>query len=639
MARAHDALAALDNSADVTVTDAEGTIVYVNDRFCKLSRYSRDEILGQNHRLLNSGYHPKAFFKDLWDTVLAGKVWQGDICNRAKDGSTFWVTTTITPMLDAAGAPRRFVVIRHDITKLKEVEQALRESEDNQRLAVEIGDIGMWFHDMPSDRLTWSPITRRQFGFGPLEEVTFPRFVAAIHPGDRERVLAEIASGIKARRPWTIEYRFTRRDGSARWLAVTGKGFYDGKGRCVRTVGVTRDITEKITVQEELAQAEVRFRHLQKMEGIGRLAGGIAHDFNNILTTIGGYCDFLLASLPGGDARREDAAEIQKAVRHATELTRRLLAFGRRQNLSVQTLDLNELASGFARMFRRLMPENITLRFKAARGPCLVAADPDQVEQVLMNLCLNARDAMPQGGLLTIETATAFLGAEYTRTHPEIEAGRHAVISVKDTGGGIDAGVKSRLFEPFVTTKEQGKGTGLGLATVYGIVRQSRGSIDVKSSRATGTEFNVYLPQATAASPESRRNAAESPRAAERPGEAASILLVEDDEAVRRLTCRVLRENGYAVEEACAGGKALDLFKRREGRFDLLLADIVMPGMGGDQLANRLSALKPGLKVILMSGYADQALLDRVRDQSHPFLQKPVSVQELLEKVRAVLGG
>ncbi len=390
---------------------------------------------------------------------------------------------------------------------------------------------------------------------------------------------------------------------------------------------IARDTTERDRLEQQLQQA-------QKMEAIGRLAGGVAHDFNNLLTVITGYGEVLLDRLLPGDATRDQVGEMKKAADRAASLTRQLLAFSRQQVVSPRPLDLNLVVSDLDKMLRRLIGEDVSLTSVPTSGLGLVKADPGQVEQVLMNLAVNARDAMPQGGKLTIETGNVDLDEDYCRLHLGTRPGRYVLLAVSDTGCGMTAEVKARIFEPFFTTKEVGKGTGLGLATVYGIVQQAGGHIEVYSEPGRGTTFKVYLPRVDvpAVCPEAGPGREENPRGTE------TVLVVEDEAIVRALTCHVLRESGYRVLEARHGRDALRLCEPHAGRIDLLVTDVVMPEMGGRELANRLAERVPGIQVLYLSGYTDDAVVRHgVLEAETAFLQKPFTGRALTRKVREVL--
>jgi len=451
---------------------------------------------------------------------------------------------------------------------------------------------------------------------------------AGLHPADRAAEVARWPTFLQDGR-LVSEYRFRHKDGTYRWVRDEKHLLRDAAGQPAEAVGSWSDVTER-------KQLEEQFRHSQKMEAIGRLAGGVAHDFNNLLTIITGYSEMGLAALRPGDPLREVVAQVLKASQRAASLTRQLLAFGRRQVLQPVTLDLNALLSDMEKMLRRLIGEDIELHVCPGAGLWRVKADPGMMEQVVMNLVVNARDAMPSGGKLTIETHNVNLGAAYAETHAEVVPGDDVLLAVTDTGHGMDAAVKAQIFEPFFTTKEAGKGTGLGLATVHGIVKQSGGRIEVYSEPSHGTTFKIYLP----------RDAGSAPARKSYPGVAQwrrgteTVLLVEDEEGVRALARTVLEMNGYSVLEASAGDQALLLVQQHAGPIHLLMTDVVMPRMSGPQLAERLARLRPTARVLYLSGYTDDAVVHHgILGPDTPFLQKPFGPEALARKVREVLDA
>jgi two-component system cell cycle sensor histidine kinase/response regulator CckA len=384
-------------------------------------------------------------------------------------------------------------------------------------------------------------------------------------------------------------------------------------------------------------QLEEHYRQAQKMEAVGQLAGGIAHDFNNLLTVINGYSELLLLRyLKADHPSRKYLEEIKRAGERAATLTGQLLAFSRKQILQLQIVDLNTVVAEMDKMFRRLISEDIDLDTRLAPDLAPIKADRGQVEQVLLNLVVNARDAMPQGGKLTFETANVRLDQDYADEHAEVTPGEYVLLAVSDTGIGMTEEIKARIFEPFFTTKEEGKGTGLGLATCFGIIKQSKGHIGVYSEPGLGTTFKIYLPCATETTePIAAREESETlPRGTE------TILLVEDGEAVRVLAAQLLREQGYTVLEAGNGEEALRLTEAQiEPEIHLLLTDVVMPQMGGKELADRLQAERPNLKVLFTSGYTDDAIVHHgVLEPGIAFLEKPFTASTLLRKVRQTLG-
>jgi PAS domain S-box-containing protein len=429
--------------------------------------------------------------------------------------------------------------------------------------------------------------------------------------------------------------RFTRRDGASIPVRCTCAPVYE-KDVIVGAVVSFRDVSEVKQAEEALRRSEEQFRHVQKMEAIGRLAGGVAHDFNNLLTIISGYSDLLLCNILGpNDPAREGVDEIRKAADRAAALTRQLLAFSRREVLTPRILDLNAIISDMEKMLRRLIGADVRLSLGLAKDLGTVKADPGQIEQVLLNLAVNARDAMPQGGNLLIETANVTLDETNVRVHSEVIPGPFVVLKVTDTGCGMDKATQARIFEPFFTTKGAGKGTGLGLATVYGIVKQAGGSIEVSSEVGRGTSFEVFFPRVDETPPVAPSS---SSKKANFKGGKETLLVVEDDAAVRSLTRTVLSAHSYSVIEAADADDALRWVAENDHPIDLLLTDVVMPGMSGRVLAQHLELLRPGIKVMYMSGYTDDAVVRHglMREEIN-FLQKPFSPETLASKVRAVL--
>ncbi|TAL11840.1 MAG: PAS domain S-box protein [Nitrospirae bacterium] len=425
------------------------------------------------------------------------------------------------------------------------------------------------------------------------------------------------------------------KDGSQRPIDDSGAPIRNARGDVIGVILVFRDISETKQREKELQYTEEQLRQSQKMEAVGKLAGGIAHDFNNLLTAITGYSDLLLGHVPPDSLARRNVEEIRKAALRAGSLTHQLLAFSRRQVLAPKVLDLNAVVTNLEPLLRRLIGEDIEL--SSAPSPILgrVLADPGQIEQIILNLVVNARDAMPRGGRLTIETANVELDEAYASQHVTVQPGRYVMLAVSDTGVGMDAATQLRIFEPFFTTKEPGKGTGLGLSTVYGIVKQSGGYIWVYSEPRRGATFKIYLPRSEG-TPEVLEPVVAPAKAFV---STETILLVEDDEAVRELVRGILEEKGYAVLVACRSEEAFKLNGQHEGPIHLLLSDVVMPTMSGPELAERLKSSRPRMKVLYMSGYTDDAVVRLgVLTEGTPFLQKPFTPNALLHKVHEVLG-
>jgi two-component system, cell cycle sensor histidine kinase and response regulator CckA len=418
-------------------------------------------------------------------------------------------------------------------------------------------------------------------------------------------------------------------DGSTVWLETSKIPLHDGEGRVVGVLGVWQDITARRRLEEQLRQSA-------KMEAVGQLAGGVAHDFNNILTIINGYSDLLLGHFVDDDPRRDLVSKIQKAGVRATRLTRQLLAFSRKSVLAPVVLNLNDIVADLGRLLAPLIGEDIHLRVRSAADLWRVKVDPGEMEQVVMNLAINARDAMRHGGDLTIETSNVVLDGTFAITHGDLRPGEYVMLSVSDTGCGMDAKTRERIFEPFFTTKGSDKGTGLGLAMVYGMVKQSGGYIDVYTELDHGSTFKIYLPHHREGT--ALRKSEQGCRAAPRGTE--TILLTEDEEGVRTLTRQILERCGYTVLEACQGQDALAICKTHSERIHLLITDVVMPNMSGPQLAERILLDRPGMKVLYLSGYTDDAVVRHgVLKGQAPFLQKPFSADTLSQKVRETLDS
>jgi PAS domain S-box-containing protein len=487
--------------------------------------------------------------------------------------------------------------------------------------------------DANGRRLYNSPAYQKVLGYSP-EELRATSGFEQIHPDDRQRVMEGAEEARRTGLGRRAEYRILHKDGTWRILESTASVVRNVEGKTENLVIVNRDITDRKQAEEALRQSEEQLRQAQKMEAVGRLSGGIAHDFSNLLGVIIGYSEILQERLPQGDPLRKSVEEIKKAGQRATTLTRQLLAFSRQQVLEPKVLDLNAVVADVDKMLRRLIGEDIEL--STALDPALgrVKADQGHIEQVIMNLIVNARDAMPEGGELTIETANVELDETFTRHSPYVQPGPYVLLAMSDTGIGMDAETQAHIFEPFFTTKELGKGTGLGLATVYGVVKQSGGYIWVYSELGKGTTFKVYLPRVEQVVQPARPDT----RSAKSSQGWETVLLVEDEESLRTLTRDLLVETGYNVLEANSGSQALEIAQRHPGPIHLLLTDVVMLGMSGPALAEKLGGPRPEMRVLYMSGYTDRALGQRgILDPGTFLLQKPYTRDSLTRKVREVL--
>ena len=545
----------------------------------------------------------------------------------ARNGRVIETLIRTVAEVDAAGRPSGARVTFLDVTDRKRAEQALRESESRTRalfdaipdLVIRIGKDGTCGEMKPPR--DFKPLLSAEKAIGKTVFDVVPREIAEAALRARERA-------VKTGETQVVEYELME-NGSRRYYEARLVPDEDGD-----VLAIVRDVTDKKELEAQLWQS-------QKMEAVGTLAGGIAHDFNNLLTVIGGYSELIMMELAPDDSKRADVAEIKKSADRAGDLTRQLLAFSRRQVLQPRLLDLNQVVEDLTKLLRRLIVENIELKTSLDLSLGRVKADPAQIEQILVNLAVNARDAMPAGGTLTIETGNVDLDERYIKDHPRVEAGRYAMLAVSDTGHGIPKDIQTRIFEPFFTTKPPGSGTGLGLSTVYGIVKQSGGYIWVYSESGLGTSFKIYLPLVGAAESaiferEERSGETLQRLSSEHP---ETILLVEDDEMVRILARRLLGEQGYHVIEARDGAEASSLCQNHPGPIHLMLSDVVLPGQSGPQTADELRCSRPDMKLLYMSGYTENRAVRDMLASDVPFLQKPFSAGGLVRKVREVLDG
>lgn len=515
----------------------------------------------------------------------------------------------------------------------KQVQEKLQESEKHYRNLVENLQEGLLIADPYEDITFANPAFCKTFGYS-REEIIGINLSELVPREEFQKMLRETdkrEKGISSQ----YDSMMKCKDGELRKIMVSATPWLDEKDEFLGTIGLILDVTEQKRTEEEKEKLQAQLSQAQKMEAIGRLAGGIAHDFNNLLTAIMGYNDLLLSNLRDNEPLRKDAIEIKKATRQAASLTHQLLAFSRTEPIKPKVLDLNALTANMENMLHRLIGEDIELFTILKPDLGRVEADQGQIEQVIMNLGVNARDAMPEGGRITIKTENVTLNKESLPAIPEAKAGKFVCLSVTDTGVGMDEDTLDLIFEPFFTTKGPKEGTGLGLSTAYGIVKKHKGWINVYSEPGQGSTFKVYLP-ALALKPEDETIEVISLQELQGSGE--RILLVEDEKTIRKFATKALRKNGYVVFEAGDAEEALDIFKGEEGRLDLIFTDVVMPGKTGIQLADQLLSLKPELRVLLSSGYTDEkSLLSIIRDRDFQFLQKPYPLDELLKNVKKVI--
>ncbi|HRY48283.1 MAG TPA: PAS domain S-box protein [Candidatus Paceibacterota bacterium] len=729
---------AVEQTADhLFITDREGVIEYVNPAFERLTGYSLSEAVGQTPRILKSGYHSRAFFQELWDTILGGQVFRSAFTNRKKNGEVFYEEQTITPILDPQGLINFFVATGHDITARKKAEEALRTTEARYRSIFENAIEGIYQCAPNGHYLTANPALAHMLGFDSQE--TFLTSLASGHhqlyvdPHRRQDFLRLVADQDEVS---NFEAQVFRRDGRIIWISENARAVRDALGEIVHYEGTVENITQRKQAEQDMLRLaafpqwnpnpvlefsaegnlsyfnhaaqnmaeslqldhpqdmlppqtaqlardclatgksiiqrevrmddrtfywsffpilanqvihcyvedvterhdlESRLRHSQKMESIGQLAAGVAHDFNNLLTIIQGQACLVLAKSKL-DARAETALQqIVTASERAANLTRQLLAFSRRQPMQPLAINLNEVIHNLARMLQRILGDDVSLEFNSGQNLPAILADVSMMEQVIMNLVVNARDAMPKGGRLILRTASLFITDDYAQQHPEAQCGPCVCLSVTDTGCGMDDAVLARIFEPFFTTKDIGKGTGLGLATVYGIIKQHQGWLEVESQVGRGSTFKVFLP----ATPEIKAATSEGAVPPEYQGGSETILVVEDEPSLRSLIEEILTALGYTVLKASSGVEALNQWRSQRPPVHLLITDMVMPeGISGRELADALLAEIPDLKVIFISGYSvDLSMPGFTLAEGVNFLQKPFSPYALARTSRDVLDG
>jgi len=607
--------------------DLDGRIRLINRKGCDLLGWTERELLGRDWIDTCLPDRIREARKQTLRGLVGGDLRVGEDPVLTRSGEERLIEWRNTMLRDDAGHVIGTFSSGADITERNQAVEALRTAEERMRFALQSAAVGIWDMDYTTGVLEWSETLEAHYGLQPgTFGGTFEAFVERIHPDDREAVRDAVGKAMKSGTDFSTEHRSIWPDGRVRWLSGAGRIQLGAHGEPVRGVDITLDVTERRTLEEQFHQA-------QKMEAIGRLAGGVAHDFNNLLTAILGYCELLLADLDPNDPHRADIAEIQKAGVSAAGLTRQLLAFSRKQIIEPTLLDLNVVVADMRAMLGRLIGEDVKVVLGLGPGLAPVKADRGQVEQIVLNLAVNARDAMPRGGTLTIETANVELDENYPKTHLAVRPGSYVALTLTDTGTGMTRQVQTRLFEPFFTTKALGKGTGLGLATVHGIVARSGGSVNVYSEVGRGTSFKVYFPRADAAEIVVE---APPPVAPPRAG-TQTVLVVDDEEGLRELAKRLLQRQGYTVLTAANADEALQLFERNAS-IDVLLTDVVMPGASGPELTRRLVERRPALKVIYMSGYTEDAIAQHgVLNPGIAFLHKPFTSVTLGRKIREVL--
>jgi PAS domain S-box-containing protein len=623
------------NMVGVLFWNKSGEITHANPLFLEMIGYSREEV--ESGKLFWPGITPPEFaYLDeiaLQELELEGTCKPFEKEYIKKDGSRISVLLGAT-LLD--GESDRGICFVLDYTEQRQAEKALLKSKEHLDLSQRVGKIGSFEWDFQSRKCVWSAEMEALYGLQPGSySGGYEDWAALIEPEDLPGVLDDFYRSLKEGE-FISEWRATLPGGDTRRFNSRAKLFYDEQGKPLRMVGVNMDVTEHKQVETERRSLEAQLLQSQKMESIGRLAGGVAHDFNNLLTAILGYSQLLQRRLGSNESFLGEISEVIKAAQRAENLTRQLLAFSRKQTLQPKVLDINYVISDLHKMLSRLISEDIDLITNLKPDLWRVKVDPGQLEQVIVNLVINARDAMPAGGRISIATNHLTVAETAVFKELRIEPGNYIKLTIKDTGCGMDKNTRAHIFEPFFTTKESGKGTGLGLATVYGVVKQSGGHITVHSKLNHGTTFTIYLPsveQLVEMAPVGEN--ADSPL----PG-SETILLAEDDKFVRTLSARVLRDQGYTVIEASNGEDALNLVRNHADQvIHLLMTDVVMPRMGGKQLSEEIKRLRPDIKILFTTGYVDTSALDcGVLETDIPLLQKPFTPLTLARTVHETLG-